>query len=268
MSTTCRQCATTPSSTNRMRSATSKRRATVRQTAPGLMPPSEELPPAAQTLHGKLRGLVRHPDIDEALVATHIVGAVGDRRTFPQVWVVIDIDLQRLSLRTPSLTAVFEVPDPLLLLGVDRQNGLAAVQILFHLAVEVAKLLIPPGSRPFLLSLYVSLERVSQLPQSPPHRLVARRVPLPCQLLRNAGCGLIRPAQQTHRITSGILVHDPVQGLLPSGVQGFQPFPPSAGPPNALTAGQRLLGAQLPNTLQNRGTRHARCLVHRPQAPT
>jgi hypothetical protein len=77
------------------------------------MPPPEELPPAAQTFHGKLRGLVRHPDIDEALVATHIVGAVGDRRTFPQVpqvRVVIDIDLQRLSFGTPGLTAFLKFP--------------------------------------------------------------------------------------------------------------------------------------------------------------
>src|SRR5215472_4592946 len=71
--------------------------------SPGVMPPPEKLPPAAQTLRGKLRGLVRHPDIDEALVATHIIGAVGDRRTFPQVRVVIDIDLQRLPLPTPGL---------------------------------------------------------------------------------------------------------------------------------------------------------------------
>src|SRR5205814_6882854 len=126
---------------------------------------------------------------------------------------------------------------------------------------------IPPGSRPLLVGFHVGLKRVSQLPQSPPHRFVARRVPSPCQFFRNAGRRLIRPTQQTHRISRGVLVHDPIQGLLPSRVKGLQSLPPSRR--TRSPAGKAFWedSSRIPFRIVGRDMPVASCIALRPPRP-
>src|SRR5258708_33859898 len=84
-------------------------------------------------------------------------------------------------LRPQGSPAIFEVPDPLLLLGIDRQNRLLASQKLLDPPIDVTKLLIAARRR-LCQVLDVSLQGVSHVGQSPPHGFIAHRVTQSSQL--------------------------------------------------------------------------------------
>lgn len=59
-------------------------------------------PPAPDTLHGKLRGLVINTHIDEAAVVDHIVNPIGNRFPVSDGAVIIHIDGRFLPLGLPD----------------------------------------------------------------------------------------------------------------------------------------------------------------------
>ena len=79
-------------------------------------------------------------DTDPALVLGDIVDTVRDRLAELLVHEVIYTNLLGLALRSPFPTAVFEVADQLLFLGVHRDHRLAALLEQSHRGVDVLEL--------------------------------------------------------------------------------------------------------------------------------
>src|SRR5437867_736445 len=111
------------------------------------MTPSKVLPPTSQTRDLKLSRVMGHAHIDKPFVAVDVIGAVGNRRTYPQVGIVVDVNFFGLALRSPRPAAILESADPLFLFGINRKNRFASAQKLFDLLVDVAKLFVPAFGR-------------------------------------------------------------------------------------------------------------------------
>src|SRR5207244_839379 len=88
-------------------------------------------------------------------------------------WKVVDVDELRLPLRLPFLSGVLEVPDELLLLGVDGDEGNAAIDAVLRLLVDVLELHVPIGMLLAFDRLLGSLETVAVLGQHLGYRFVA-----------------------------------------------------------------------------------------------
>src|SRR5258708_9838711 len=68
-------------------------------------------PPASDTLHSKLRGLVITAHIDEAAVVDHIVNPVGNCFPVGDGAAIIHLDARVLPLAFPFSAVVLEVPN-------------------------------------------------------------------------------------------------------------------------------------------------------------
>src|SRR5437870_1339678 len=67
---------------------------------------TEELPPTPYTLHSQLGSVVTHTHVDEALVTFAVVGTVRNRRSDPELCVVVYVDLAGPALRKPGFPSV------------------------------------------------------------------------------------------------------------------------------------------------------------------
>src|SRR6266508_3200996 len=232
---------------------------------PRIAAPPEEAPPAAEALYRKLRRVVAHAHVDEALVALDVVGAVRDGGAYSQAGVVVDIDMVGLPLRAPGPPSVLERAHAFLLLRVDRQNRLAALEEPLDLGVDVPKLLVPPRGRGAFLRLQIRLEGILPLPEPAADRVGADRMSPARQLFSDAFRRLAGPAEETHRVAGRRFVHDFLDRTDQLRISHLQPLPASARlthPPARAEGRARLEFAHSP---QNRGARHARQRVHRLQ---
>ena len=102
-------------------------------------------PPAPDTLHGKLRGLVINAHIDEATVVDHIVNPIRNRFPVCDGAVIIDIDGRVLPFGLPFPPMVLEVSNEFLLLTIHgnhrealRFKGLPGSIDLLKLGVSIS----------------------------------------------------------------------------------------------------------------------------------
>src|SRR5262249_8986127 len=118
-----------------------------------------------------------------APVPDQFIDAEGDGPAFGRTGEIVLVDL--LGFLTPCLAVVPEVPDQLLLLGVDADDGPPCGGEGFPLRCDIPELLVPLRAVRSTLPLFplVGLERVAHLPEQAPHRARARRVPLILQPL-------------------------------------------------------------------------------------
>ena len=86
--------------------------------------PSHAFAPAADRLDGELGRVAGDPDADEAGVGGHIVDAIGHDLAELLVLEVVHLDAPRIAFGPIIGTAVLEVADQLLLLGVDGDDRL------------------------------------------------------------------------------------------------------------------------------------------------
>jgi hypothetical protein len=76
-------------------------------------------------MHGEIRRVVGGSDVDHGLVQTNVVGPIRNRLAKPQIGKVVDLDLDRLALRTPRFSGIFE-PKSEISRCVFRSNPLSA----------------------------------------------------------------------------------------------------------------------------------------------
>ena len=106
---------------------------------------AEVLPPASDRVDRERGGVVVDPDLDPTLVVGEVVDPVGDRLAEFLVLEVVDADQLGLALRAPLPTAVLEIADQLLLLGIDRDRRLLGGDRRLDPLVDVAKLRVAVG---------------------------------------------------------------------------------------------------------------------------
>jgi hypothetical protein len=111
----------------------------------------------------------------------------------------MDPDPLGLALGLPLPAAVAELSHQLLLLGVDADGRLPAVEELGRQVVEVTELGVAISVRRPLLLLGRRLQRVPQTLEEPPHRVIRHPIAEADQLLGQPRCRLRRPPQQRSR---------------------------------------------------------------------
>src|SRR5260370_7049332 len=135
------------------------------------MPHAELTPPAPDALHREFRRVVRCPHIDHPLIAIYVIGAVRNGCCFCQTREIVDVHFRRLPFFVPFPSAILEVPDPFLLLGVDRDHRFSLRQEPLGCFIEIPKLAVAIDMRSTLLVLAVCLPRVFHFSQSPLSRI-------------------------------------------------------------------------------------------------
>ena len=108
----------------------------------------------------------------------------------------------RLPHRTVFTTAILEIADQLLLLGVDGDRRLARRQRLLHLIVDIAELRIAVGMVRPLEGLAIGLQAIAQLSQQIGHHIMADAMTEPVKPGRQMAQALRRPQQWCHRIAA------------------------------------------------------------------
>src|SRR6516164_1343224 len=111
------------------------------------------IPPTADTLHRKRRGVVVHSHAHPGRVLRQVVDPI---RCGPAPFAnhkVVNPHSFRIPLRSPLPPAIFEVANQFLLLGVYGNDRLPSLHIPLHLLIEVLELcLTGPGEHPLLSS--------------------------------------------------------------------------------------------------------------------
>src|SRR5262249_56876408 len=138
----------------------------------------------------------------------------------------------------PFLAGVLVIADQFLLLGIDRDDRLAAPLERPDLAVDVLELGVAVGVILPLLRLAVGLQVITELRQEARHRLMADVMPQGAEGLGEVACALARPEQGRHRIAArgGIdeIVKILEQGAIASGQAGATTARTADAPPPPL----------------------------------
>jgi hypothetical protein len=163
-----------------------------------------------------------------------------------------------IAVRAPLPSGVLEVAHKLLLLGVHRDHRLLPVQCMGHTSVDVGELRVPIRMSVPLARLAVGLEAEPLLLEQFAHNRVTDRVTKRAQLCRQAALALAGPTQRRHRIATFVRRDQPQQIIHKTRISHNQPFPPTAGPPNAIN---RQVGpeCQFLQAAADRAGRDTRC---------
>jgi hypothetical protein len=117
-----------------------------------------------------------------------------------------------LTLGTQFTTAVLEIANQFLLLGIDRYRRFTGRKRGFHRRIDVSELLIAVRVIAALAGLAVALAAVLQVSQQVRHNTLARREPLRSQRLHQVTQAAADPTQRRSRI--------PTDGVLDQSLQG------------------------------------------------
>src|SRR3990170_7543265 len=98
------------------------------------------LPPAAKAAHGKAGRIMVAPDIDPSQVLGYIVNPVRNGLGFLRVNKIVNLHLLRFPSGVPPSALVGIRPHEFLLLGVYRDDGVALLQEMVNVAIEMLKL--------------------------------------------------------------------------------------------------------------------------------
>src|ERR1700758_3023092 len=168
-------------------------------------------PPSSNALHSELRCLVRYPDIDHRTVQGDVVSSVWDGLALAQVRKIVNVHFLRLALRQPSAPPVLKGSHEFLFLRVHRNHRVTKPAECFDLSVEITELSVPIGMLRSPPHLYMGLQSVTHIFQTPAYRHTANGVSGNGQFLGYGPCGLAGPFQGAHGIASRRLLHDVLQ---------------------------------------------------------
>src|SRR3990167_7032923 len=101
------------------------------------------MPPAADTLHRKRRGVVITTHIDPSHILSDIINPVGNCFGNVRIDEVVDKNFFWFPLWPPLATLVVIAADQLLLFGVHRDDRISLIQRSTHTFVQIMKLTIP-----------------------------------------------------------------------------------------------------------------------------
>ena len=164
-----------------------------------------------------------------------------------------------LTLRTVLTTAILEIADQFLLLGIDRDRWLPRGQRLLHLSIDVPKLGIAVGMVRPLAGLAIGLEAVSQIAQKIGHHIVTNTMAKFTKPGRHVAQALGRPQQRRRRIAACRRLHQVLEIGEQRRIRDNQ-GPASAALP-ADPIGRRVglcLAAQLRQSAVDRAARYPR----------
>jgi len=163
---------------------------------------ADVLPPGSDGCDGEVGRVVVDAQVHEARVVLDVVDAVRNRLATFGVDEVVDAHGDWLALGVPFATCVLEVADQLLLLGVDGDHRLPAVEEILGDGVDVSELCVAIRVLCTLDRLPVRLEAVTFLLQQLGDGLVADLEPLVGQFSCESSRALASPPQRRHRVTS------------------------------------------------------------------
>jgi len=146
---------------------------------------------------------VVHAHADPALVPAQVVDPLGDRLAQDLVLEVLGPDLLRMAPPMPLPPGIAEIPDQLLLLGIDRDDRLALRLEGAHLAGDILELGVTIRVVAALLGLAVGLEAVAPVGEQGGDGLVADGMTHGGELLGQSPRALGGPAQGRLRVASG-----------------------------------------------------------------
>src|SRR6476646_378594 len=158
------------------------------------------LEPGADRCHGELGRVGRDPDTDKAFVGGDIVDAVRHDLAERLVLEVVDPHAMRIALGAIVGTAVLEAADELLLLRVDRDDGLASRLGGNDMSVDVLELRVAIGMARAFVGLAIVLTREAELDELLLHRVGADRMAHLAQSLGELVHALRHPDQRAHGI--------------------------------------------------------------------
>ncbi len=95
-------------------------------------------PPLSDGIDGKLWRIGRNADMNESVIATHIVHPIGCGFAQGILREIVGIDFDRFS--GPGSTGVLEITDQLLVFRVHADHGQAATEESLLLLLNIAKL--------------------------------------------------------------------------------------------------------------------------------
>src|SRR4051812_39463949 len=157
-------------------------------------------PPLADALDGEAGRVVVDADVDPAQVPPEVVDAVGDRLADARVREVVDPYLLRVPLGLPLPSAILEVADQFLLLGVDGDDGPTGCEVAATGLADVAELGVTVGALLPLVCLGVGLEAVAEVVEQLAGDAVADGESSPGQSLGQLARALAGPPQGGHGI--------------------------------------------------------------------
>src|SRR5262250_57878 len=128
----------------------------------GIALSAHALDPGADRGDSELGGISGDANADEGFVGCHIVDAIGHRLAQLLVGEIVHVDTQRLALGAIVGAAVLEVADQLLLLGIDRDDGLAFGLRRDHCRIDVLELRVAVGVVRAFVRLAVHLAREAE----------------------------------------------------------------------------------------------------------
>ena len=194
-------------------------------------PAPHRLEPAANGGDGELGRVAGDADADPARIARHIIDAVRHDLAQRLVLEIVDLHAPRITLGPIVGAAVFVVADELLLLGVDRDDGLARGLRRNHLCVDVLELRVAVGMLRSLVGLAVRLPPVAEARQQALHAAGADLVALLLQRDGQLVVALRHPQQGAHGIAERGRLDDAAQVLHQRRVSAQRP-PAATGAPN------------------------------------
>ena len=130
---------------------------------------THSLPPVPNRGHRKRRRIVVASHAHPRFIAGHVEDAVRNRLALRVAREIVHAHRQRRRLRLPFPTRIREVPDQLLLLGVDRDHRLSGVQKPVRRRIDVFELLVAVGMNRAFLPFAHRLQPVAQAVEQPTH---------------------------------------------------------------------------------------------------
>src|SRR5260370_36648167 len=219
-------------------------------------PTPQAAPPPLDRLDPELGGVAADADALPHLIMPQVVDPVGHRLPLARVREVVGIDLARPALGPPRLAGILEVPQRLLLLGIDRDRRFPPPLLRLHAPVDVPELRIAVGVAVPLPRLAAGVQAVPGVLAQVPHRGGAHRMPLGRQLLSQAARALAGPPQRRLRVAAAAGFDEAFQGRPDTRIGRGDGFAARAGP--TLIARRRgVAGVQLADAAADGAVRQA-----------
>src|SRR3989441_9184536 len=210
---------------------------------PGIQALAMLIPPASDTLDGKLRRLMVNANIDKALIMDQVIHSIRDGFPIGQRQVVVDVNQRLFSFRLPLPPVVLEVSDQFLLLAIHRDDRITCGFKLLTLLLDVPKLGIT-------VRVAIPLNGFLVRPQREAHRVqpfadsrLSQLMPLLLEGFLQLGYTFCGPSHQAHRIAFGL--QQPFQIGLQARIVLLLLFSPSTFPSNPLSWSKLLAYLQL-----------------------
>ena len=125
-------------------------------------------------LDRKRGGVVADPEIDPSIIGGDVVDAIRCNLAEFRDDEVMHPDRLGLSLGAQFATAILEVANGFLLLGVDRDDGLASSLERLHFGIDVLELSVTVGMAGAFARLCIGLQAESQTLRQSANQLLAR----------------------------------------------------------------------------------------------